>query len=147
MRPCILQKWRVWTASWSPAGTAATWAWPPALATRCRRQGLNAGQLLPEVIGFNLGYEQLPLHLLITACERNELGLDPYYFTLHITVDHADTGHAQRAVQAVFDTLPQWGGHGDFWQRVCNGGKLGSAGVGTTEAIRGFDIGRELLSV
>jgi len=109
--------------------------------------GLNAGQFLPEVIGFNLGYEQLPLHLLITAYELNELGLDPYYFTLHITVDNADTGHAQRAVQAVFDTLPQWGGHEDFWQRVCNGSKLGSVGVGTTEAIQGFDIGREVVSV
>eukprot|EP01031_Cornospumella_fuschlensis_P007670 gene7670-9499_t len=41
----------------------------------------NAEDYLPEVIGFNLGYEQLPLHLLITAYELNELGIDPYYFT------------------------------------------------------------------
>jgi hypothetical protein len=109
--------------------------------------GLNADQFLPEIIGFNLGYEQLPLHLLITAYELNELGLDPYYFTLHITVDNADTGHAQRAVQAVFDNLPQWGGQADFWQRVRNGSKLGNAGVGTTEAIQGFDIDREVESV
>src|SRR5690606_9289206 len=41
----------------------------------------HAADFLPEVIGFNLGYEQLPLHLLITAYELNELGIDPYYFT------------------------------------------------------------------
>ena len=29
--------------------------------------GWNAEIFLPEVIGFNLAYEQLPLHLLITA--------------------------------------------------------------------------------
>ena len=58
-------------------------------------------EFLPEVIGFNLGYEQLPLHLLITAYELNELGIDPYYFTLHVTVDNADTGHAMQACEAV----------------------------------------------
>ncbi|MGM2755128.1 iron-containing redox enzyme family protein, partial [Bacillus cereus group sp. Bce019] len=46
--------------------------------------GWNAQQFLPEIVGFNLGYEQLPLHLLITAYELNELGIDPYYFTLHV---------------------------------------------------------------
>src|SRR5690606_30288945 len=51
--------------------------------------GLNSGQFLPEVIGYNLGYEQLPLHLLITSFELNELGIDPYYFTLHVTIDNA----------------------------------------------------------
>ena len=60
----------------------------------------NAQEFLPEVIGFNLGYEQLPLHLLITAYELNELGLDPYYFTLHVTVDNSDSGHAMRACKA-----------------------------------------------
>lgn len=29
-----------------------------------------ADEFLPEIIGFNLEYEQLPLHLLITAFER-----------------------------------------------------------------------------
>ncbi len=35
----------------------------------------HADQFLPEIIGFNLGYEQLPLHLLITAYELKELGI------------------------------------------------------------------------
>jgi Iron-containing redox enzyme len=106
--------------------------------------GLNAADFLPEVIGFNLGYEQLPLHLLITAYELNELGIDPYYFTLHVTVDNADTGHAQRAVQSVLDTLPGLGGSADFWRRVRNGSKLGDVGLGTTQVIAGFDLDREV---
>jgi hypothetical protein len=65
----------------------------------------NAEKFLPEVIGFNLGYEQLPLHLLITAYELKELHIDPYYFTLHITVDNADSGHAKQAVDAVFSAM------------------------------------------
>lgn len=109
--------------------------------------GYNPAEFLPEIVGFNLGYEQLPLHLLITAYELNELGLDPYYFTLHITVDNTDTGHAHRAVQAVKDALPKFGSTSDFWQRVRKGYQLGNAGVGTCEVIKGFDIDREVASI
>ena len=123
---------------------------PDALYTQGALQlalSLNAEEFLPEVIGFNLGYEQLPLHLLITAYELNELGIDPYYFTLHITVDNADSGHAQRAVQAVLDNLPQLTGNADFWQRVQRGCALSDAGTGTTEVIDGFDIDSEIEAV
>ena len=109
--------------------------------------GCNAEDFLPEVIGFNLGYEQLPLHLLITAYELNELGLDPYYFTLHVTVDNFDTGHAKRAVQAVLDNLPRVGAVDDFWQRVRCGYQLANAGVGSCEVIEGFDIEREVVRI
>lgn len=107
----------------------------------------HAEDYLPEVIGFNLGYEQLPLHLLITSYELNELGLDPYYFTLHITVDNPDTGHARRAVQAVLDNLPRLGDAGDFWRRVRLGYGLSNAGVGTTDVIHGFDIEAEVVRI
>ena len=109
--------------------------------------GYSAGDFLPEVIGFNLGYEQLPLHLLITAYELNELGIDPYYFTLHITVDNADTGHARRAVQAVLDCRPREGANAGVWHRVRNGCKLCEAGIGTTQVIAGFDIEQEVMSI
>ena len=109
--------------------------------------GCNAGSFLPEIIGFNLAYEQLPLHLLITAYELNELGLDPYYFTLHVTVDNGDTGHARRACQAVLDTLPRMDDGGAFWQRVRAGSKLASAGVGTSDVIGLFNIEAELLRI
>ena len=109
--------------------------------------GWSAEDFLPEVIGFNLGYEQLPLHLLITAYELNELGIDPYYFTLHVTVDNDDTGHARRAVQAVHEALPKLGGSDDFWRRVRNGCRLSGAGMGTREVIAGFDIDAEVLRI
>jgi hypothetical protein len=109
--------------------------------------GWNAAEFLPEVIGFNLGYEQLPLHLLVTAYELNELGIDPYYFTLHITVDNASSGHAQRAVQAVLAALPRLGDSAEFWRRLRNGFKLGNAGIGTDQVIAGFDLEREVLRI
>ena len=109
--------------------------------------GCNAEDFLPEIVGFNLDYEQLPLHLLITAYELNELGLDPYYFTLHVTVDNTDTGHAKRAVQAVLDTLPRFGDKREYWRRVCNGGKLAGAGIGTGRVIADFDIEREVVRI
>ncbi|MDB5851770.1 MAG: hypothetical protein JWP29_5522 [Rhodoferax sp.] len=107
----------------------------------------NAEEFLPEVIGFNLGYEQLPLHLLITAYELNELGIDPYYFTLHVTVDNADTGHAKRAVQATLDNLPRIGDPADFWRRARVGYQLSNAGLGTNDVIANFDIGAEVVRI
>lgn len=109
--------------------------------------GWNAQHFLPEVVGFNLAYEQLPLHLLITAYELNELGLDPYYFTLHVTVDNADSGHARRACQAVLDLLPRLDDGGAFWERVRNGARLADAGLGTTAVVEGFDSEQEVLRI
>lgn len=107
----------------------------------------HAAHFLPEVIGFNLGYEQLPLHLLISAYELNELGIDPYYFTLHVTVDNAATGHATKALQGLFDALPHMADKADFYRRVTNGYKLSSAGVGTQCVIDEFDLDQEVLNI
>ena len=104
----------------------------------------HTDDLLPEVIGFNLGYEQLPLHLPITAYELNELGIDPYYFTLHVTVDNQDTGHAHRAVAAVLDTIPRFGDAADFWRRVRNVFRLNDLGAGTNDVIQQFDQQQEV---
>jgi hypothetical protein len=109
--------------------------------------GWNADAFLPEVIGFNLGYEQLPLHLLVTAYELNELGIDPYYFTLHVTVDNGDSGHARRACQAVLDMLPKQEDGGAFWRRVQAGCKLADAGLGTGDVIESFHVGQEALRI
>lgn len=107
----------------------------------------QAEQFLPEVIGFNLGYEQLPLHLLITAFELNELDIDPYYFTLHITVDNASTGHAHKAVQGLLELLPQLGGGADFYRRMINGYKLNMLGASSTAIISAFDLDEEIVQV
>ncbi len=107
----------------------------------------HAGNFLPEVIGFNLGYEQLPLHLLICAYELNELGIDPTYFTLHVTVDNADTGHARKALEGLLETMPRIGDRARFMARVARGYKLNMLGAGTNSVIDEFDIDREIVAL
>lgn len=107
--------------------------------------GHHADQLLPEAIGFNLGYEQLPLHLLITSYELNELGIDPYYFTLHVTIDNAASGHAAKAAAAVVDAAAAQADPQDFMRRVRRGYLLNDLGASTTDIIGGFDIDDEVV--
>jgi hypothetical protein len=107
----------------------------------------HADSMLPEIVGFNLGYEQLPLHLLITAFELNELGIDPYYFTLHVTVDNADSGHARKAAQAVFDLMPRTGDTAAFLARVRAGYQLNELGASTLSVIEEFDLEHELVTL
>ena len=109
--------------------------------------GYHAEQFLPELIGYNLGYEQLPLHLLITAFELRELDIDPYYFTLHVTIDNISTGHARKAVQTLLRCLPADGDPGAFLQRVANGYRLNELGLGTIEVIDSFDLEHELVTM
>jgi len=107
----------------------------------------HAPEFLPEIIGFNLGYEQLPLHLLISAYELKELGIDPYYFTLHITIDNAASGHAARAVQAVTDAMPRLGDKEAFYRRVRTGYQLNAAGLRSSQIIGGFDLYQEVKNI
>jgi len=107
----------------------------------------HADEFFAELIGFNLGYEQLPLHLPITAYELAELDIDPYYFTLHVTIDNAASGHARQALDAVLAALPRLADGRQFLARVAAGYKLNMIGPGTKEAIASFDIERELLAM
>jgi hypothetical protein len=109
--------------------------------------GICGTDYLPEVIGYNLGYEQLPLHLLISSYELSELGIDPYYFTLHVTIDNASTGHAQKAVQAALDLMPLEADRTEFLRRVSLGYRLNDLGQGSRAIIEGFDLERELLAM
>ncbi|MBZ2207394.1 iron-containing redox enzyme family protein [Massilia sp. R798] len=104
----------------------------------------QADQFLPELIGYNLGYEQLPLHLLITSYELNELGIDPYYFTLHVTVDNGSNGHAHKAIAALQALMARADDPAAFYQRVLNGYRLNELGACTTSVIGAFDIDKEL---
>ena len=107
----------------------------------------HAQHFLPEIIGFNLGYEQLPLHLLISAYELNELGIDPYYFTLHVTVDNADTGHAKTALNGLHEAWPVVGDADRFYERVMNGYKLNMLGADTASVIVAFDLEQALTTI
>lgn len=109
--------------------------------------GHFADDYLPEVLGYNLGYEQLPLHLLITSYELTELDIDPYYFQLHVTIDNAGSGHAQKAVQAVLENLPLVGDRDAFYRRVANGYRLNDLGIGSKTVIASFDLQTELLGM
>ena len=109
--------------------------------------GESGDECLPEVIGYNLGYEQLPLHLLISAYELSELGIDPYYFTLHVTIDNASSGHAQKAVQSVLQLLPLEGDREAFLRRVALGYRLNDLGQGSRAIIESFDLYAEVLDM
>jgi hypothetical protein len=109
--------------------------------------GHHAESFLPEVIGFNLAYEQLPLHLLITTHELEELNIDPYYFMLHVTVDNAMTGHAMRAAWAVFEALPRHQQRQAFLMLMLRGMALNSVGLATPALIKQFDPETEITNV
>ncbi|WP_449433019.1 iron-containing redox enzyme family protein [Pseudomonas putida] len=107
--------------------------------------GRYTDDFLPEVIGYNLGYEQPPLHLLITTHELAELGIDGHYFQLHVTIDNAASGHASKAIQAVYQHCPQQGAAA-FYQRLRRGYRLNDLGTDTPTLIGRFDLDAELLA-
>lgn len=109
--------------------------------------GQTSDQFLPEMIGFNLGYEQLPLHLLITAYELIELGIDPYYFTLHITIDNLASGHAKQALDSVINFMPTGKAGDEFYSRMRDGYRLNALGESTCAIIESFDAQTEVLKI
>ena len=81
-------------------------------------------EFLPEILGFNLHFEGLTMETMKAAKELEELGLDPYYFVLHISIDNADSGHTAIAMQTVVKYIEQMRqAHGgssaqQAWRRV-----------------------------
>jgi len=109
--------------------------------------GYSSGDLLPEIVGYNLCYEQLPYDLLVINCELDELGIDPYYFTLHITIDNSNNGHAKNAVDAVIQLLESCAddaSKAEMYQRVRRGYSLNYLGPDIYEIIEGFSATQEL---
>ncbi len=58
-------------------------------------------EFFPEILGFNMHFETMSLETLKACRELKEVGLDPYYFVLHISIDNADSGHTAIALHAV----------------------------------------------
>lgn len=56
-----------------------------------------------------------------------------------MTIDNAASGHARKALRALYDNLPQLGGRAAFLERVRNGYRLNEVGLSTTQVIDGFD--------
>ena len=96
--------------------------------------------LFPLVIGFNLGYEQLPLHLLITNYELAELGIDPHYFNVHITIDNAHNGHAEKSIQAFIDHYHQAQDKSKYLELVKMGFQMNDLGLSSTNIIQEIDL-------
>lgn len=66
---------------------------------------LFPNEFLPEILGFNMHFEQLTLTTLKAAKELPLFGISGYYFILHIAVDNADSGHTAMAVQTIRDYM------------------------------------------
>ncbi|CAF1322265.1 unnamed protein product [Adineta ricciae] len=100
--------------------------WTAAIAQLCI--SLFPETFLPEILGFNMSYECLPLHLLITIHELRELNIDPYYFVLHVSIDNNHSGHAAMGMDAVvayITSLPAED-QNKAWKRVQTGFLLAS---------------------
>lgn len=75
--------------------------WTAAIAQQCIGLLSSPEDYFQEALGFNMAYECLAYHLLITSYELRELKVDNYYFNLHITIDNPSTGHSAMARVAV----------------------------------------------
>ncbi|KAI0111341.1 hypothetical protein F4814DRAFT_422213 [Daldinia grandis] len=84
-------------------------------------------EFLPEMLGFNLRFEQLTLETPRAARRLPELGVSGYYFALHVCIDNAHSGHAAMALGVVsryLDMVRLSAGKqaaGETWRRVQSG--------------------------
>ncbi|KAK0621749.1 hypothetical protein B0T17DRAFT_618158 [Bombardia bombarda] len=62
---------------------------------------LFPNEFLPEILGFNMHYELITLDTMRAAHELRALGINPYYFLIHIAIDNADSGHTAMATHTV----------------------------------------------
>ena len=102
---------------------------------------------LPEVIGLNLGYELVPLHLLITAHELEELGVDSHCVTLRVTNNQTESERTKKAVDSVIKNALNFGDDYNYFQRLINGFQLNALGFGSEAIIASFDLQQELYSI
>ncbi len=109
---------------------------------------LVAQDYLPEVIGFNFGYEMLPLHLLISSYELREWDIDPFYFSLHLTIDNPDSGHARQALSTIQALLPADPvQRSEYYRRLKNGYRLNQVGIGTEQIIQQIDLNDAVITL
>ncbi|KAL8901685.1 MAG: hypothetical protein Q9207_005086 [Kuettlingeria erythrocarpa] len=62
-------------------------------------------EFLPEILGFNMHFEMLTWDTMRAIKELKELGLNDYYFLLHVSIDNADSGHTAMAMQSVIEYM------------------------------------------
>ncbi|KAJ5263965.1 hypothetical protein N7478_011570 [Penicillium angulare] len=102
-----------------------------------------SADFFPEILGFNMHFEMLQLDTMQAAKELPEVGLDPYYFILHISIDNSHSGHAAMSmdcvvdyVQKILDLEGEKAAH-TAWRRIQAGYVLsewlGSEGIQTAD--------------
>ena len=84
---------------------------------------LFPNDFLPEILGFNLHFEALTTGSLRAMKEPAEFDISAYYFTLHISIDNADSGHSAMALATIvrFMDLVRETGMMDYdeaWRRI-----------------------------
>lgn len=109
--------------------------------------GYAPREFIPEILGFNLGYEQPPLHLFITNYEFKELGIDSQYFNLHLTIDNLDCGHAKSAHTVLNKVAKYYKNEAEFYRRVMNGYTLNDKGISSTDIIQNLDIQNMVVTI
>ncbi|QNX86167.1 iron-containing redox enzyme family protein [Acinetobacter seifertii] len=102
--------------------------------------GYAPPEFIPEMVGFNLGYEQLPLHLLISNYELAELGIDSKYFNLHITIDNIDNGHAHKAIKVIEDIYYKYRDKELFYTKLKQGFALNNRGESSSNIIKNLSL-------
>lgn len=109
--------------------------------------GHHVDDYLPEIIGFNLGYEQVSLPMLIAAYELSEMGVQPHYFTLQATEDDTCVVATIKLLCALLDEATTQKDQHTLLQRVANGYKLHQLGLGIPEIVASFDLQQAFLGV
>lgn len=102
--------------------------------------GYAPPEFIPEMVGFNLGYEQLPLNLLISNYELAELGIDSKYFNLHITIDNIDNGHAHKAIKVIEDIYNKYRDKELFFTKLKQGFALNNRGESSSNIIKNLSL-------
>ena len=106
-----------------------------------------SSDFIPEIAGFNLGYEQLPLHLLITNYELKELGIDSNYFNQHITIDNFENGHAQLSTNAIKKIAKRYKDQAELLRKVKIGLLLNNRGVSSVQVIKSLNTERVVIDI
>lgn len=102
--------------------------------------GYAPPEFIPEIVGFNFGYEKLPLHLLITNYELKELGIDSKYFNLHITIDNLDNGHAYKSLKTLEKLCVKYKDKDVFIDKLKRGYALNQHGITSLQIINNLNL-------
>ena len=94
-----------------------------------------------------MGYEQLPLHLLITNYELKELGINSQYFNLHITIDNIDNGHANLSIKALEKIYSKFKDKDSFMDKVKAGFALNNKGLASLQIIKNLNLEALVLKI